>query len=462
MNKQFETPEESQPKDINLEELRDQPHLEVYEKHFILADATNNIVKVWTQGKQSKEAQERYKKVQDALQQGFFLQKIEEAQLPEVAEQIEARLSEVHKKALEEIIGAVTDQAGRALVDILVLQLVVKSICPEQDIRLHKANNNPHTFSWTEGISMRSLDSGHIIPSLRAYDLLRINQYGGYMTRSFAENYPYTLFYKAEIRGARRQGKQRWLEIVDDLENGKLDAQTALLYVLQLLWKYSEAFSSLAQRTLNSLETWISKQQPLSLRRATELISQHFEKSETKARLLEVAIHAFLQAKNDLEIDLGGSLKALMPMRTGNKKHGNVGDVEVLIGDLIIEAWDAKYDQPYLSDAIDELVEKMRGIDTTALQFGYILYPIKKEYAEVERKIEEIYEEFGVKIQILTLDEWIQQQFVQLQGTAIREEQVVETWLRAYTESLCLRRRDLAPIDEPTFLWVSALLSLLT
>jgi hypothetical protein len=309
MNKEFNMPEESEPEGLQPEELRTQPHLEVYEKHFILTDAANNIVKLWSQGKQSKEAQERYKKVQEALEQDFFQQKIEEARLPEVAEQLETRLSEVHKKAIEEIIGAVTDQAGRALVDILILQLVVKVICPEQDIRLHKANNNPSAFSWTEGISMRSLDSGHIIPTLRAYDLLRINQYGGYMTRSFAENYPYTLFYKAEIRGAKRQGKQRWLEIIDDLENGKLDAQTALLYVLQLLWKYSEAFSNLTQRTLKGLQAWLSKQESLSLHRATGLIAQHFEKSETKARLLEVAIHAFLQALNDLGIDLGGALR---------------------------------------------------------------------------------------------------------------------------------------------------------
>lgn len=249
---------------------------------------------------------------------------------------------------------------------------------------------------------------------------------------------------------------------MDELENGNLDAEAALLYVLQLLWNYSEAFNALTQKTLDSLETWIQKSDYLSLTEVTELIKQHFEKSETKARLLEVAIHALLQAQDELMVDIGGRLKPLMPMRTGNKKHGNIGDVEVLAGDLIVEAWDAKYDQPYLGDAVDELVEKIRLLHVSELQFGYVLYPGKKAYSEVERKIDEIEEEFGVKVQILTLDEWVHEQFLRSQIAGVTERELAEVWVRAYTESLCLRRRDIAPIDEPTFIWIESLLSILT
>lgn len=308
---------------------------------------------------------------------------------------------------------------------------------------------------------MRSIDSKHIVPSLRGYDLLLLNKDGGYMTRSFAENYPYTRFYKAEIRGAKRQGKQRWLEVVDDLESGKMEPEMVLLYVLQLLWKFSEAFNNLVQKTLNSLETWIGKKEYLSLGVVTELIKQHLEEAETKARLLEIAIHALLQSLEELVIDLGGRLKPLMPMRTGNKKHGNVGDVEILSGDLIVEAWDAKYDQPYLSDAIGELAEKMRVIDVSELQFGYVLYPLKRIYPEVERKIDAIYEEFGVRVQSVVFDEWVHEQFLRCKDAGVTEENLAEAWIRAYTESLCLKRKDKAPIDEPTFIWIETLLNIL-
>ncbi len=369
---------------VKQEDLRHQRHLEIYENYFILAGIDNAIERIWVEGKQSSEAQKRYRKVKSALSQNFFEQKIEEAKSPEIAAIIESRLTADQRKSIQEIVNSITAQTGRALVDIFVLQLTVKTICPEQDIRLHKGSNNQGAFSWREGISMRTIDAEHIIPALRRYELLRINQYGGYMTRSFAENYPYTKFYKAEIRG-KLQARQRWLQVVDDLENERIDVDATLLYVLQLLWQLSEAFSNLVQKTLNSLDAWIDKNEPLSINIVIMLIKEHIEESEARARLLEVAMHTLLQALDELGVDLGGKLKPLMPMRTANKKHGNIGDVEVLSGDLHVEAWDAKYEQPYLSDALDELVEKIHehNIDVSDLHFGYILFQSKKTYLEV-------------------------------------------------------------------------------
>lgn len=440
-----------------LEDLRNQPHVEIYEKHAILTGEGNIVAGIWAEGKQSEKAQERYQRVKKALEEGFLAQKIEEARSPDLTPIIEAKLSTEQIKAIEEIFSSVTAQSGRALVDIFVLQLVVKTICPEQDVRLHKGSNNSNAFSWKEGISMRSIDASYVGPSLRQYDLLRMNQYGAFMSRSFAENYPYTRFYKAEIQGAKQRGKQRWLQIIDELENGKGDAEIVLLYVLQLLWKSSEAFNALVQETLHKLETWMNRHQQLPISRVSALIKEHVERSEARARLLEVAIHSLLQALDELKIDLGGKLKPLMPMRTANLKHGNIGDVEVLAGDLPVEAWDAKYDQPYLSDALDELEEKVRKIDVSELQFGYVLLPSKKEYLEVDRKVDEINERFGLKVQILSFDEWVNEQTVRCLSTGISEESLAKAWLKAYAESLCQKRRNQAPIDEPTFDWVVSL-----
>ena len=216
---------------------------------------------MWHEGKQSQQAQVRYQRIIKALADGFLAQKIEEAKSPHVTAICEATLLARHRTALDEIVSSVTAQSGRALVDILVLQLVVKAISSEQDVRLHKGSSNSKAFSWEEGISLRRLDDSYIVPTLRRYDLLRMNQYGAFMTRTFAENYPYTLFYKAEIAGAKRQGKRRWLEIIDELEAGGIDADAALLYVLQLLWKSSEAFTNLADTLLKQLDTWLRASQ---------------------------------------------------------------------------------------------------------------------------------------------------------------------------------------------------------
>ena len=462
MSEEYEQEENEQITYTNPEELRNLPHLEVYENHFILAGANNIVARIWTEGRQDRKSQIRYQKVNQALKDGFFDQKIEEAKSSDLAQIIEVKLPEEQRKAIGQIIGSVTSEMGRALVDIFVLQLVVKVICPEQDVRLHKGNNNRSAFSWEEGISMRSIDKSYIGPSLRRHDLLRMNKDGAFMSRSFAENYPYTRFYKAEIRGAKQQGKQRWLQIIDDLENGKIDPNTTLLYVLQLLWKYSEAFKNLVQKTLISLKTWIDGKEHLSIENVAELIKRHIERSETRARLLEVAIHSLLQASQELKIDLGGDLKPLMPMRTANLKHGNLGDVEVLSGSLPIEAWDAKYDQPYLSDALEELVEKIQSFDGAELRFGYILFPNKKAYSEVDRKIEEIDEQYGLKVQVLSFDEWVHEQLARSQEIGVSEEVLAKAWLHAYAESLGQKRRGQAPIDEPTFDWIASLLSILT
>ena len=221
--------EDSEPK--RGVDLQGKSHVEIYSNASILVGDGDIIKSIWFEGKQSSEAQERYKSITNAFSQGFLDEKIESAKSARIGPVFGANLSESHKKALNEVVASVTAQRGRALVEILVLQLAIKAICPEQDVRLHKgsrgsedtagtkgnrrkkpgtlissANNEDSElrskFSWREGISMRRLDDTFIVPILRKHGLIRMNEYGAFMTRSFAENYPYTFFYKAEISGA--------------------------------------------------------------------------------------------------------------------------------------------------------------------------------------------------------------------------------------------------------------------
>jgi len=448
----------SQPQ--NVEELRKTPHLEIYTQSSMLIGDDNLVKAIWFEGKQTKAAQERYGKITAALESGFLDDKIEAAKSARVAPILETNLAEAHKQALEKVVASITAQRGRALVEILILQLAVKAIAPEQDIRLHKSsrggdnNGQRSRFSWVEGISMRRLDDTYIVPILREKGLLRMNEYGAFMTRTFAENYPYTLFYKAEISGAKRS----WLEIIDHLEERQLNAEAALLYVLDLLWKSSEQFKRIVKEILEKIDEWIASN---VMNMVTHLIKLHINRSESRARLLEVAMHALLQALEDLNVDVGGYLKPLMPMRTANLKHRNFGDVEIVAGDLVIESWDAKYDNPYLSDALDVFVEKLRGKDTSELTFGYVLLPEKKEYQDVDRKIQSIAEEYGVEIQVVSFNDWVQNQAMRASEENISSEILAIAWLRAYVESLALQREERAPIDEPTYNWLQSLKDIL-
>lgn len=83
------------------------------------------------------------------------------------------------------------------------------------------------------------------------------------------------------------------------------------------------------------------------------IITRHIDESQAPARLLEIAIHTLLQALEEADVNLGGTLKPLMAMRNANQKNKNIGDVEIVYGSAIVEAWDAKYGTMYLGDDIN-------------------------------------------------------------------------------------------------------------
>ncbi len=66
--------------------------------------------------------------------------------------------------------------------------------------------------------------------------------------------------------------------------------------------------------------------------------------------------------------------------------------------------------------------------------------------------------QLGLRVQIFAIDEWVHEQFIRSRNAEISED-LTKAWLPAYTKSLCLKRRNKAPIDEPTFDWVASLMN---
>ena len=93
---------------------------------------------------------------------------------------------------------------------------------------------------------MRVLDKKFNTPFLRKYNLLKLNNDGVMMTRSLAENYPYSLLYKAEIRGPINE----WKSIIEQIEDGSLLPMPSLCLLISLLKNHSEEFSYLSASTL--------------------------------------------------------------------------------------------------------------------------------------------------------------------------------------------------------------------
>lgn len=225
-------------------------HLRVYANRSELI-LSNGTVQIFYEGGMSQAAKARYSKIAIELSNGYLERQILACR-DRSSDLDFSELIQAHRLLLERLVQSVTSEVGRALVGLTILQLCVKSIEPEQNIRLHKGSASIRDFSWRDGISMRSLDKRYITPVLREYELLRLNADGFMMTRSLAENYPYSTVYKANLRGARSE----WVNIVEATEQGEVAADVALQYILSQLLNQAANFRKLASQVVNKLSTF--------------------------------------------------------------------------------------------------------------------------------------------------------------------------------------------------------------
>jgi hypothetical protein len=430
-------------------------HLRVYtnRSELVLADGT---IQYFQEGGMNQAAKIRYKKIAVKLSTGYLERQVLFCR--DYSSNLDFLiLNQTHKYLLDRLVQSVTSEVGRALVGLSILQLCIKAIEPEQSIRLHKGSTATRDFSWCDGISMRSLDKQYITPVLRKYELLRLNADGFMMTRSLAENYPYSSVYKANMRGARSE----WVSLIEIIEKDEVVSEVALRYLLSQLLNQADNFRRLALQTIDNLTlflgaTVVDKGILLSL------ILRHINQSDYAARLMEIAMHSLMQAMQEYQVFPHRLLKPLSQMRSANKKHGNVGDIELLEDRQIVEAWDAKYGKSYLRDEIEELSEKLE-VHPAVRKAGFVTSIEAERIDELMPRCNEIEEIFGISLEIVTFKEWVELQFARTSAEeATTEQELASAWLIAYTESLAQQRREIAPIDEPCYQWLLRLNETLT
>jgi len=404
-------------------------------------------IEVFQEGPMSARARGRYKQIRTSLDEGFLVDFINETKTGSYEC---ADLQSDHAILLNELVSSLTSEYGRAVIGLTILQLLVKTICPEQSIRLHKGGTNSGSFSWTEGISMRSLDKSFVTPVLRELDLLKINADGVMMTRTLAENYPYTKLYKAAVRGA----KSEWIKVIDEIERGNLDPEASLRYVISLLINRSEAFKILSEDVLRKSHAHAQRNpHPNDLK---NLISNFFNESSYKARAFEIVLHSAYQALDELA-KLPGALLPLGQMRSANKKHKNIGDIEIALSDSggpIIEAWDAKFGKADLREEVEELSEKL-VIHPDCLVAGFITDQAPSINSDLSDRMIDIGQSTGCEISILSFEDWHAEIIEYL--TDAENNAFHARWLVIIVECLAQERRDIAPIDEPCEGWLQEL-----
>ncbi len=418
-------------------------HLDVYLDHSDFYH--DGEVTVFEEGNQTQAAQKRYLKVLQELNSGFLNGVYDNCGQVDISP-----LDNSFKKDLNTLVDGVTSEVGRALVGLCFLQITIKTITPEQCIRLHKGSTRAGSFSWKEGISMRRLDAQFTGPFLREKGLLNVNKDGVMMTRSLAENYPYSKLYKAEMRGAF----DTWIKIVDALESGSVDAGLALAYMMSLLINKSNHFEQLADLAIQKVHS----HRHYSFSQVKKMLSDFFTNTQYSARAFEVVIHGFMQAYvSEGFTDL--SLVPLSQMRSANKKHGNVGDIELKEGRRIIESWDAKYGKSYLYEELGELQDKLEANGGAKIA-GFIVNGFLDLKQEVITRANDVAIITETDIRLYTFDDWVSFELDGIDKSLL--DSFGNEWLNAVVESFARRRLSIAPIDEPCEGWLNDLISYLS
>lgn len=411
-------------------------HLDIYEDHSELHE--NGKVSVFGEGRQGEAAKARYALLGEKFSDGYLQKTLERVK----KNGFQGELDDDDRELINGLASGLTSNYGRGLIAVGVMQLAIKAICPEQSVRLHKASNQRNSFSWVEGVSMRSLDASYVTPFLRENNLLKLNADGAMMTRTLAENYPYSSLYKAKLQGPRDE----WIELINRIEEQTIEPEVALEFLLSLLLNKSEEFAKQCQEALDVL-AGIGE---VGMPKAEKVIKAFLGRTSYPARAFEIAIHSFMQALIDLEY-ADVALEPLSQMRSANKKHGNVGDIELKDGKDILEAWDAKYQKLYLREELEELADKLETAPRV-VSAGFVVDEQPDIRDDIEERIDEIEAEFDTEVKIMSLHDWIEYQ-IYLNHVDNRDD-LAKAWIVALVESITLQRVGRAPIDEPCDIWV--------
>lgn len=169
-------------------------------------------------------------------------------------------------------------------------------------------------------------------------------------------------------------------------------------------------------------------------------------------------MHALLQPAVESGALGDVMLKPLSQMRSANKKHGNIGDIELLEGRDIIEAWDAKYGKSYLREEIEEAAEKIPYHDNIQI-VGFVTNAEIKRTTELNNRIIELSALYGVDFQIITYEDWVGLIYQRsLESLMVDEKSLSQEWVKAYALTLAQRKRTIAPVDEPCMEWIQQLM----
>ena len=273
-------------------------------------------------------------------------------------------------------------ETNKAMVAVFTTLLVHKQVDPLQDIRYHQAQ-------LPNGFSGRTIDTNFITPFLKSVSFPSMSQ-SGWLTRSLEQPHPYDLDYPGKIKPS--EVKNAFLNIIDQVQVGNLNANDILFYFFKLLIKQRD-----------DLNIELAKPHSLSISKIIKLLEKHFTYRYTcsgASRLPTLAIYAAYQCMmkqvarfNDKQ------LCSLESHNSADSKSGRIGDIDVNNMDgSAYEGVEIKHEIQITPQLIKDAYEKFKVYNTNRY---YLLTTANMDSADwdtIETEIQKIAQIHGCQV----------------------------------------------------------------
>jgi len=274
-------------------------------------------------------------------------------------------------------------ESSKGVLAVVITSLVKKVLSPEQDVRLHQEK-------MKGGYSGRTLDTNSVTLFLKNNNFPAMASGSGWLTRSLEQSNPYTLDYKGAIRPDIL--KDAFLRTLDRVENKKLDASIALVYLLSGLIKARD----------EQMGFKLAKPVNLPIRTIILYLHKHFTheyQSSGAARLPVLAIYAAYEVMmREVTRFKGCTLKKLESHTSADRRSGMIGDIQVMDeNNRVFEAVEVKHELEITPEMIKDAYDKFK---TEPVKRYYLLTTSDKEhgYEKITEELVKVNKEHGCQV----------------------------------------------------------------
>ncbi len=277
---------------------------------------------------------------------------------------------------------------NRSGVRLLMATSLAKIAQPDIDIR------KPYTEINGEGTySGRHFDENYITPFINKYEL-PCNDTTAFLTPAF-RNINQTLTLDMELVGRPREMYKAVIELLNDVQTGKITAESLLSQVIYDLIKIKNENQQRLKSLLDNLEN--AGGIPLSSEQILTLIKQHLQcKGSSRLPVLVVAA-----AYKAAEQQLGEQIMPLESHNAADEQTGCLGDIEITLinDDKIVTSYEMKQKR-VTRDDLERALHKILNQNMHINNYIFITTePIDPEVEEYSKYLYELTK--GIEFAIL-------------------------------------------------------------